>query len=269
MSSRQIHPSAIIEPNVKLGENVSIGPFCHIQSDVEIGDNSQVMSHVVIMSGTTLGSGAKVYPHAILGCDPQNNKHRGGSTKLIVGKNCVIREGVTMHRGSDSSIGVTTVGDDCMFLAYAHIAHDCTLGNHVTFSNNVMIGGHSVIGDHVIIGGGGAVHQFVRVGHNAFVGGVTALVNDLIPFGTAVGVNAKLAGLNIIGMKRAGLPRHEIHALRHAVQMIFDRTKTVHDRADDVRLMYPDLPAVTDLVSFITSGNKRSLCTPALSDAKL
>ena len=266
MSGVEIHPTAIVEKGAELGTNVKIGPFCTVSADAVIGDDSRLLSHVVIMGPTTLGANALVYPNAVLGGDPQNNKHKGGRTTLVIGKNCIIREGVTMHRGSDTSRGTTTVGDDCEFLAYAHVAHDCALGNHVTFSNNVMIGGHVVIGDYVIIGGGGAVHQFVRVGHHAFVGGLAALVGDLIPYGSAIGVHAWLGGLNIIGMKRSGLPHSEIHAVRHAVPMLFDRTKPISERAIDVRNAYRDSKAVNDIIDFVEADHKRAFCTPKLDN---
>lgn len=261
-----IHPTAFVEQGVKLGQGVSIGAFCHVEAGAEIGDNSKLMSHVVVTGFTTLGANAKVFPHAILGCEPQNGKHNGGPTKLLVGDNCTIREGVTMHRGSDTSRGYTNVGDDCTFLAYAHVAHDCEVGNHVTFSNNVMIGGHCVIGDYAILGGGAGIHQFVRVGHHAFVGGLAALVHDLIPYGMAIGVHAHLGGLNIIGMKRSGLERKEIHALRRASKMLFDRSKPMRDRIVDVQEAMPDSAAVADLLDFVTTDTKRAYCTPLLRD---
>ncbi|MBN9045841.1 MAG: acyl-ACP--UDP-N-acetylglucosamine O-acyltransferase [Rhizobiales bacterium] len=264
MKETFIHPTALVEPGVKLGQGVSVGPFCHIQSGAEIGDNSVLMSHVVITDAARIGAGAKIYPHAVLGCDPQNNKHKGGPTTLVVGRNCNIREGVTMHRGSDSARGYTTVGDDCSFLAYAHVAHDCDIGDHVTFSNNVMIGGHTTIGHHAILGGGAAVHQFVRIGHHAFVGGMAAVVSDLIPYGMAIGVHAWLGGLNIIGMKRSGMVRKEIHNMRHAVRMLFDRSKPVRERAKDVLAAIPDSPAVADMIAFVTVDTKRAYCTPPL-----
>jgi len=245
-----------------LGSNVRIGPFCYVGGAVELGDDCQLISHVVVTGTTRIGKGGIVYPQAVLGGDPQNNKHQGGETSLVIGENCLIREGVTMNRGSDYARGTTIVGNHCQFLAYAHVAHDCVLGDHVTFSNNVMIGGHVTIGDHVIIGGGGAVHQFVRVGHHAFVGGLAALVGDLIPYGTAIGVHAVLGGLNIIGMKRAGLERREIHAMRHAVPMLFDKTKPLKHRAADVLAAYPDSSAVADIVAFIEMQGTRTFCTP-------
>jgi UDP-N-acetylglucosamine acyltransferase len=261
-----IHPTALIEDGAVIGDNCSIGPFCHIGAGVRLGASSQLMSHVVLTGVTEIGDGAVIHHHAVIGGAPQNNKHTGAPTRLIVGKNCLIREGVTMNTGSDTSTGVTTVGDDCTFLAYAHVAHDCTLGNKVTFANNVMIGGHVTIGDGVIIGGGGAVHQFCRVGHHAFVGGLAALVHDLIPYGSAIGVHAHLAGLNIIGMKRGGMPRVEIHAMRHAVKMLFDRKKPVRDNAIDVAAAFDSSPAVKDLLAFMDFSAKRSYCAPLLDD---
>lgn len=262
MIGTQIHPTAYVEEGAQLGENTVIGPFCHIGPQVVLGDNSKVMTHAVILGATIIGENAQIYPHVILGGAPQNNKHKGGGTTLEIGRNCVIREGVTMHRGSDSSLGKTVVGDDCMFLAYAHVAHDCIIGRHVTFSNNVMIGGHVVIGDYVIIGGGAAVHQFVRVGHHAFIGGLAALVGDLVPYGAVIGVHAWLGGLNIIGMKRSGLARAQIHAMRHAVVMLFDGTKPVRQRAADVLAAYADSEAVADMIAFVMADSKRPLCTP-------
>ena len=266
-SSAKIHPTALIEDGARIGENTSVGPFCHIGPNANIGANCRLMSHVVVDGATTLGDNATVFHHAILGAAPQNGKHKGGPTTLVVGNNCLIREGVTMHTGSDSSTGATIVGDDCTFLAYAHVAHDCVLGNKVTFANNVMIGGHVTIGDSVIIGGGGAVQQNCRVGHHAFVGGLAALVTDLIPFGSAIGVHAHLAGLNIIGMKRSGVPRAEIHAMRHAVKLLYDRSNTVRQNAVAVEKQYGTFPIVKDLLAFMDFAGKHKYCVPLLNAA--
>ncbi|MGL4488217.1 MAG: acyl-ACP--UDP-N-acetylglucosamine O-acyltransferase [Rhizobiaceae bacterium] len=261
-ASTRIHPLALVEDGAAIGENTVIGPFCHIGPNARIGANCKLMSHVVVDGMTTLGDNATVFHHAVLGAAPQNNKHKGGPTTLVIGKNCLIREGVTMHPGSDTSTGTTIVGDDCTFLAYAHVAHDCVLGNKVTFANNVMIGGHVTIGDSVIIGGGGGVHQHCRVGHHAFVGGMAALVTDLIPYGTAIGVHAHLGGLNIIGMKRSGVPRVDIHAMRHAVKMLFDRAHTVRENAVRVEEAYGAVPIVKDLLSFMDFTTNRKFCVP-------
>lgn len=262
MTGADIHPTACVEDGARLGVNVVVGPFCYVMAGTTIMDGVELMSHVVVETGTTLGAGSKVYPHAVLGGDPQNHKHRGGPTTLEIGRNCVIREGVTMHRGSDTSRGRTTVGDDCTFLAYSHVAHDCDIGNHVTFANNVMIGGHVTIGDYANLGGGSAVHQFTRVGSRAFVGGMAALTRDLIPYGTAIGNHAYLGGLNIVGMKRAGLPRSEIHALRHACTMLFDRSTPLRERVPEVEKAFRGSRAVTDVIGFIVAESHRSYCTP-------
>jgi UDP-N-acetylglucosamine acyltransferase len=260
-----IHPTAIVESGATLGDNCEVGPFCFIGNEVDLGRNSICMSHVVITGPTKIGEGARIHPHAVIGGDPQNTAHKGGRTTLTVGRNCLIREGVTMNRGTDQSRGATIVGDDCIFLAYAHVAHDCALGNKVTFANNVMIGGHCDIGDGVIIGGGGAVHQFCRVGNNAFIGGVSAVTRDLIPYGMAVGVYADLGGLNLVGLKRAGTPRQEIHALRNACKMLFDRRRPMHDNIGPVRLAYPESALVQRVLDFISVDAKRSYCTPPVS----
>jgi UDP-N-acetylglucosamine acyltransferase len=201
-SSIFIHPSAVVEKGAQLGEGVHIGPFCQIGGDVELGDNVNLVGGVTILGATTIGAGTVVYPQAVLGAPPQNNKHRGGRTTLTIGRNCVIRESATMHTGSDTGHGTTSVGDNCMFMAYTHVAHDCVVGNNVTFANNASLSGHCEVGDYVIISGMTAVHQFVRIGHHAFLGGMSAIVGDVIPFGMAVGNRAKLRLLRIAGGRR-------------------------------------------------------------------
>jgi UDP-N-acetylglucosamine acyltransferase len=265
VNSATIHRTSLIEDGALIGDNTSIGSFCYIGSQVTIGNNCKIMSHVVIEGMTIIGDNATIYHHAVLGAAPQNSKHKGGVTSLKIGKNCMIREGVTMHTGSDTSSGTTIVGDDCTFLAYSHVAHDCIVGNKVTFANNVMIGGHVTIGDSVIIGGGGAVQQNCRVGHHAFVGGLAALVNDLIPFGSAVGVHAHFSGLNIIGMKRSGMSRPEIHAMRHSVKMLFDRKSTVRENAVTVQKTFGEFVIVQDLLKFMDFTSNRKYCVPLLA----
>jgi UDP-N-acetylglucosamine acyltransferase len=258
-----IHPSAVVEDGAKLGADVRIGPFCHIGPEVVLGDGVELMSHAVVAGATTLGAACKVYPHAVLGCGPQNTRHRGGRTTLTIGHSTVIREGVTMHTGTDTARGATEVGHHGMFLAYSHVSHDSRIGNHVTFANNVMIGGHCEIGDHVILGGGAALHQFVRIGHHAFVGGLTGIEGDLIPYGIAVGDRARLGGLNIVGMKRSGMARADIHALRHAYRMLFDPAAPLQENAGKVAAEFAGNAAVEDIVAFVRSGGKRAFTTPA------
>ncbi len=248
-----------------LGAGVEIGPFCVVGNDVTLGDGVRLHSHVVITGATTVGERCEIFPQAVLGCPPQNTRHQGGRTTLTIGAGTTIREGVTMHTGTDNARGATTVGSNCNFLAYSHVSHDSIVGNHVTFANNVMIGGHCEIGDHVIIGSGAALHQFVRIGHHAFVGGLTGIEGDLIPFGMATGDRADLGGLNIVGMRRSGIPRDDIHALRHAYKALFDRSRPIQENAVRVAELYADSALVQDMVAFVRSGGKRAFVTPPLS----
>jgi UDP-N-acetylglucosamine acyltransferase len=259
-----IHPSSVVEPGAEIGTGVRIGPFCHVSADAVLGDGVELVGHVSILSATTLGAGTKVYPMAVLGAPPQNAKHKGGRTTLVVGANCTIRESVTMHVGTDTSRGTTVVGDNGNFLAYAHIAHDCIVGRNATFANGATLGGHCEVGDNVNIGGLTAVHQFVRIGDNAFLGGCSAIVGDVIPFAIATGNRASLRGLNIIGLKRSGLPRAEIHQLRRAYRLIFDRSRTVAENVELARAEFGGSPAAMKIVDFISSRGKRHFAVPSL-----
>lgn len=259
-----VHAMAVVEPGARLGAGVSIGPFCHVGGETVLGDNVRLVSHVSVIGATTVGPGCTVYPQAVLGAPPQNTKHKGGPSTLVIGRNCTIREAVTMHLGTDTARGTTTVGDNGNFLAYTHIGHDASVGDNVTFANGATIGGHAEIDDFVTIGGLAAVHQFVRIGHHAFIGGCSAVVGDVIPYGLAVGNRASLRGLNIIGMRRSGMPRAEIHALRNAYRLIFDRARPVSENVGRVAEEFADSPAVLDLVTFISGRGKRQYCVPPL-----
>jgi UDP-N-acetylglucosamine acyltransferase len=259
-----IHPSSVVEAGAQIGEGARIGPFCHVGADAVIGDRVELVGHVSVMGATTIGASTKVYPMAILGGPPQNTKHKGGRTTLVIGGNCTIREGVTMNLGTDSSRGETIIGDNGNFLAYAHIGHDCIVGKNATFANQATLGGHCEIGDNVYIGGLTAVHQFVRVGDNAFLAGCSAIVGDVIPYAIAVGNRASLRGLNIIGLKRAGLPRSEIHLLRNAYRTIFDRSRTVAENIEFAKAEFASSPTAMKIVDFIASRGKRHYAVPSL-----
>lgn len=259
-----IHPSSVVEPGARIGTGARIGPFCHVSADAVVGDDVELVGHVSVLNATTIGAGTKVYPMAVLGAPPQNAKHKGGRTTLTIGANCTIREGVTMHVGTDTSRGATVVGDNGNFLAYAHIAHDCVVGRNATFANGATLGGHCEIGDNVNIGGLTAVHQFVRIGDNAFIGGCSAVVGDVIPYAIAVGNRAKLRGLNIIGLKRSGLPRTEIHMLRRAYRTIFDRSRTVEENVELARAEFAASPTAMKIIDFISSRGKRHFAVPPL-----
>lgn len=265
MSNTEIHSSAVIEDGAQIGANVRIGPFCHVGPEVKLGDNSILHSHVALAGNTTLGKNTKVFPFASLGHEPQDLKFHGEKNSLNIGDNCTFREGVTVNPGTEGDESNTTIGSNCFFLANAHVAHDCQVGNNVIFSNAVMIAGHCKVGDNVIMGGGAAVHQFCRIGNNAFVGGLAGVENDIIPYGMALGNRAYLAGLNIVGMKRAGIERDSIHKARKAFKDIFVSDMAVVDAIKMVSEENGDDPIVARIVEFINASDNRSLCTPRAS----
>lgn len=257
-----IHPSAVVEPGAEIGAGVRIGPFCHVGSKARLGDGVELVGHVSVLGVTTIGEGTRIRPFSALGGLPQDLKHKGGETTLTVGANCDIRESVTMSTGSDGGSGATVVGERCVLFAYAHVAHDCIVGNDVTLVNNATLGGHCEIGDGVIVGGLTAVHQFVRVGRRAFLGGCSAVVGDVIPYGMAVGNRAKLRGFNVIGLKRSGMSRSELGTMREAYRLLFSHERTVAENAEIARTRYAGSPAVMEIVDFLTSRGRRHFAVP-------
>ncbi len=266
MAATFIHPLALVEPGAALGEGVRIGPFCHVGPEVPLGDGVELVGHVSVTGATTVGAGTRVFPQASLGGPPQNVSHKGGRTTLTIGSNCTIRECVTMNAGTDNSRGRTVVGDNGVFFAYSHVAHDCIVGNNVTFANNATLAGHCEIGDNVIIGGLTAVHQFSRIGDNAFLSGCSAVPGDVIPFGVARGNMAKLRGLNIIGMRRSGVPRAEMHAARRAYRVIFDRSRPVAENLAAAAVEFAGSAMAMKIIEFLSTRHKRYFLTPSLDD---
>jgi UDP-N-acetylglucosamine acyltransferase len=257
----KIHPSAIVEDGALLGADVEIGPFAIVGSRVRLGDGVRIASHVVLSANTELGPRCTVHPHAVLGGGPQFRGDPGRDARLIVGPDTVIREHVTMNGGSVKGGGLTEVGANGYFMAYSHVAHDCHVGNDVTFANGVALGGHVTIGDGVNIGGLSAVQQYGRIGRGAFVGGVTGVPDDVIPYGMVWGDHARLSGLNLIGLKRRGVPRDRIHALRAAFRFIFHGEGRLADRARDAGARW-NTPEVSEVVAFILADAKRPICMP-------
>ena len=260
--SQNVHPSAVISKGARIADNVTVGPFCHIGPDVVLGANVELKSHVSIWGNTTIGDGTRIFPFASIGHEPQDLKYRGEPNELRIGSDCTIREGVTMNPGTAGDSSKTIIGDRCVFLANSHVAHDCMLGDRVIFSNNVMLAGHCKVGNDVIIGGGSGIHQFCRIGDNAFIGGLAGVENDVIPFGIALGNRAYLGGLNVIGMKRAGLARESIHNARSAFKLIFASNTPL---AQSVAGLPDELvkdPVVGKIVDFVADSGDRSLCTP-------
>jgi UDP-N-acetylglucosamine acyltransferase len=257
-----IHPTAIVEDGAKLGADVKIGPFCHIGSEVEIGDGGELHSHVVIAGRTDIGARAQIYPFASLGHPPQDLKFKGEKSTLSIGADCIIREGVTMNPGTEGGGMKTVVGDKCAFLAQAHVGHDCIVGSNVILSNNVMLAGHVTVGDYVIMGGGAAVAQFHRVGRHAFVGGITGVRGDLIPYGLAIGDWAHLEGLNLVGLKRREFDRDAVNALRRAYRQLFAAEGNLTERMNDVAEEFAGIAIVQEVVDFLRSTGERKICLP-------
>ncbi|AGT08179.1 acyl-ACP--UDP-N-acetylglucosamine O-acyltransferase [Paracoccus aminophilus] len=214
MAETRIHPSAIIEPGAEIGPGCEIGPFCIVGPEVRLGAGVTLQSHVVLTGATTIGDETAIFPFASIGQAPQDLKFKGEKTQLIIGKRNRIREYVTMNPGTEGGGGITQVGDDGLFMAGAHVAHDCRIGDRVILVNHVSVAGHCVLEDDVIVGGLSGVHQFVRIGHGAMIGALSMVTADVIPFGLVQGPRAHLDGLNLVGLKRRGASRDEIHALR-------------------------------------------------------
>ena len=263
----EVHATAIVEPGAQLGQDVFVGPYCTVGSDVVLEDGVRLVSHVVVAGRTTVGPRTTVYPFASIGMPPQDLKYKGEPSRLEIGADNTIREYATMNTGTEGGGMVTRVGDRGLFMLGAHVAHDCTVGNHVIFANNATLGGHVVVDDYAIIGGLAAVHQFCRIGAHAIIGGVSAVVQDVIPYGSASGDRARLIGLNVVGLRRREFSRADIQALRAAYRLLFAEEGTLSERIDDVAEMYSDNGAVMDIVAFMRADSTRAICQPKAGNA--
>jgi len=257
-----IHPTAIVDAKACLAADVEIGPYCTIGPDVRLGDGVRLISHAVIEGHTEIAEGCVVHPFACLGAAPQDTRHKGEPTRLVVGARNIIREHVTMHCGTAIGRGVTTVGSGGYFMVGVHIGHDCIVGDGVTMANNATLGGHVVVSDHVIMGGLSAAHQHTRIGRHAFVGGMAGVNHDVIPFGNVWGNHAHLEGLNLVGLKRRGFEREVINILRAAYRMLFAEEGTFQERLDDTAQAYAASPEVMEIIDFIRADADRPLTTP-------
>lgn len=257
-----IHPTAIIADGAVLGEGCQIGPYCVIGAHVRLGARVVLESHVVVAGHTSIGDDCHIWPFASIGHAPQDLKYKGEPTRLVIGARNRIREGVTINPGTVTGASVTVIGDDNLFMANSHVAHDCIVGNHCILANNGTLAGHVSLGDYAIIGGLAAVHQFCRIGRHAMVGGMSGVERDVIPYGSVLGNRAELGGLNLIGLKRRGFDRQTIHALRHAYEMIFEAGGTLAERVAKARAAYAEVEPVQEICDFITADSSRSFCTP-------
>ena len=262
-----IHPTAFVEDGAKIADSAEIGPFCWVSAQAKIDENVKLIGRVTVYGDTTIGEGTVVFPGACLGTGPQDHGTEFvPGAKVIIGKNNVIRENVTIHRGTPKEHQTTVVGDNCMLMVNSHIAHDCVVGNNVIMTNNAVIGGHVRLGDGVILGGNSAVHQFCRIGRKAMVGGLSGVDRDVIPFGIVTGDRGKLRGLNRVGMQRAGMDEKTIKAVSHAFMYIFKgKEDTFEIRVEKAGEKYKDNALVMEQLQFISDGlaGRRKVMTAA------
>lgn len=249
----KIHPTAVVEDGAQIASTAEIGPLCWISSRAKIGENVRLLGRVTIMGDTTIGEGTIVFPGAVLGAGPQDHGNEfQEQAKLIIGKNNIIRENVTMHAGTPKEHFTTTVGDGGMFMINSHVAHDCVVGNNVIMTNNAVIAGHVRLGDGVILGGNSAVHQFCRIGRKAMIGGMSGVARDVIPFGMVTGDRGKLRGLNVVGLKRSGMDEHTVKSITRAFMFIFKgKEGTFEERVEQAKEKFKDNDMVMEQVKFI------------------
>lgn len=258
----EIHPTAIVAPGAELADGVTVGPYSIIGKHVRIGARTQLLSHVVIEGHTTVGEDCTVRNFANLGGPPHHNGYNGEPTELRIGNRNRIWEHVTMHIGTPGGGGVTTVGDDGMFMATSHVGHDCHVGDNVILAHSATLGGHVTIGDFVMVSGLAAVHQYARVGRYAFIGGLAAVTKDVIPYGLVWGNHAHLEGLNLVGLKRRDFSRETIGALRSAYRLLFAEEGTFQERIDDTEIAFGQSEPVMEIINFIRADSGRPLCLP-------
>ena len=258
----KIHPTAIVDPSAELGSDVEIGPFSIVGPKVVLKDRVRIISNATIAGLTEVGSDCVLYPGVHLGHPPQDFKYQGEDTTLVIGDRNVMRENVTMHPGTSVGRGTTRIGDDGYFMVASHVSHDSQVGNRVVFANGAAIGGGTTVDHHAILGGYAGVHQNSRIGRHAFIGAMAMVTADVIPYGSVIGNHAHLAGLNVVGLKRRGMPRDTLRDLRAAYRLLFAEEGTFQERLEDVAKDYADNAPVKEILDFIRADAKRSLCMP-------
>ena len=256
-----IHKTAIVDIKAKISENVEIGPYCIIGPEVEIGANSVLHSHVNIVGNTKIGKNNQIYPFSSIGTPPQDLKYKGEKNSLVIGNNNRFREYVNINPGTEQGGGVTTIGDNNLFMVYCHVAHDCFISNNIVLANNVQVGGHVIIQNNAIVGGSCAIHQFSRIGESAMIGGMTGVLSDVIPFGLSMGNRNNLMGLNLIGLRRSKVSNENIKKIQLAYKNIF---KTASFR-ENIEILSSDLKSnefIKIIINFINSDKKRPISLP-------
>ena len=251
-----LHPTAIISAKAQLGARVKIGPYSLIGDHVTLHDEVEVAGHVVIEGPCEIGSGTVIFPFASIGQPPQDLKYQGEETRLVVGQRNVIREYVTLNRGTAVGGGLTTVGDDNLFMAQAHVAHDCHVGSHCIFANAGTLAGHVAVADHATIGAYSAVHQFCRVGRHAFIGGFSVVVKDALPYARTVGNHAKCYGANSLGLRRKGFSNEAIRQLQHAFHLLLTSKLNTTQALERLKAELAGIPEIDYLIEFIETSER-------------
>jgi len=263
--SNLIHPTAIIMEGASIGENNYIGPYCIIHNKVSIGNNNTLKSHVVLDGHTIIGNDNQFYPFALIGSDPQDKKYQGEDSVLVIGNNNIFREYTTANPGTSADKGITKIGNNNLFMASSHVAHDCNLGNDIVLANCVALAGHVTVGDYAILGGLSAVHQHTRIGSHAMIGGMSGVAEDVIPYGLVMGERAHLAGLNMVGLKRRKFTKESMHEIRRAFEMIFlDENATFSERLKMAQESFSDAEDVMVMLNFMLEDNTRAICKPKI-----
>lgn len=265
--SQTIHNTAIINAtNFTIGDNVSIGPYAVIEGEnITIGNNVKISAHCYIAGSTKIGNNVSIFPFSSIGTPPQDLKYSGENSEVVIGNNTVIREHVTIHSGTKGGNMRTTVGANCLIMAASHIAHDCIIGENVIISHNAVLGGHVVVSDYANIGGLAAIHQHVIIGEHALIGGGSAVVRDVVPYGSVQGERAYLIGINITGIKRRGFSRKDMKAIIKAYDIIFygHQDKLLSERIEIARQQFADNACVKQLIAFVSNNeSKRHVCMP-------
>ena len=257
-----IHKFSHIDKAALIGKNVSIGPFCSIGKNVKIGDNCKLLGHISIDGNVTIGENTEIFPFASIGSIPQDLKYKGEISSVKIGKNCKIREYVTVNLGTKGGGGITSVGDNCLLMIGTHIAHDCLIGNNVIFANHSTLAGHVVVQDNVVVGALSAIHQFSRIGQGAMIGGMSGVTADVVPFATVVGNRTKLSGLNILGLKRRNIKKKEIMELRKTFKYLFySQKETFKERIHKIKEK-TNIEIIKIMIEFLSHESDRSYCMP-------
>jgi UDP-N-acetylglucosamine acyltransferase len=260
-SVNEIHPTAVIADGAKIGPDVKIGPFCTVGPHVTLEEGVELVSHVVIDGRTHVGAGAKFFPFCTVGLAPQDLKYNGEDTATEIGPRTVVREHASIHRGTVTGTGVTKIGADCLLMAVVHVAHDCVIGDGVIMSNNVVLGGHVEVGDRAVIGGAAALLQFVRVGTGAMIGGVTGVGADVAPYCFVFGPRAQMVGLNIVGLRRRGLDKAQLHTVRAAHKFLFSGPGTFAERLISAQVEFGENAFVAEMLRFMNTPSRHGLIT--------